>query len=84
MQTCNALARDSEDAQANADQHEQQAIEIAQRLRVHGANYVDEAPPPSYRKRRALSIRHRFLPRAGASTSERGRHSQGFQSSAGF
>ena len=36
-----------EEAQAQADRHEQHAIEIVQRLRVYSANYVELTPPPS-------------------------------------
>ena len=33
-------------AYAHADQHEQHAIEIVQRLRLYSANYVEPAAPP--------------------------------------
>ena len=34
-----------EEAQTHANQHEQHALEIVQRLGVHSANYVEPAPP---------------------------------------
>jgi hypothetical protein len=35
-----------EEAQAHADRHEEQAIEIVQRLRVYSTNCVEPTPPP--------------------------------------
>ena len=34
-----------EAAYAHADQHEQHALEVVQRLRVYSENYVEPAPP---------------------------------------
>ena len=39
-----------EAAHAHADQHEQHAIEVVQRLRLHSENYVEPAPPPEVRE----------------------------------
>ena len=36
-----------EAAYAHADQHEQHALEVVQRLRVYSENYVESASPPS-------------------------------------
>ena len=35
-----------EEAQAHADRHKQNAIEIVQRLRVYSANHVEPTTPP--------------------------------------
>lgn len=34
------------EAQAHAIQHEQHAVEMIQRVRVYGANYIEPAPVP--------------------------------------
>ena len=55
-----------EEAQAHADQHEQHAIEIVQRLRVYSANYVEPPPPPQdapTTARRDTGIQTGFLDR---------------------
>ena len=33
------------EAQAHADEHEQHALEVVQRLKVYSENYVEPAPP---------------------------------------
>ena len=57
-----------EEAQAHADRHEQHAIEIAQRLRLYSANYVEPTPPPQDTRdaaaRRDAGIQTGFLDRA--------------------
>ena len=56
-----------EAAQSHADQHEQHAIEIVQRLRVYSANYVEPTPPPQDTRdaaaRRDSGIQTGFLDR---------------------
>ena len=56
-----------EEAQSHADQHEQHAIEIVQRLRVYSANYVEPTPPPQDTRdaaaRRDAGIQTGFLDR---------------------
>ena len=55
-----------EEAQAHADRHEQHAIEIAQRLRVYSANYVEPTPPSQDARsaaRRDSGIQTGFLDR---------------------
>ena len=44
------------EAQAHATQHEQHAVEMIQRVRVYGVNYVEPAPVP--REGRAAAVRH--------------------------
>ena len=41
------------EAQAHVTQHEQHAIELVQRIKVYGVNYVD--PPPAPRQGRAAA-----------------------------
>ena len=36
-----------ETAYSHADQHEQHALEVVQRLRVYSENYAEPTPPPS-------------------------------------
>ena len=47
------------EAQAHATQHEQHAVELIQRVRVYGVNYVD--PPPAPRQGRAAARRDRGM-----------------------
>ena len=35
-----------EAAYAHADEHEQHALEVVQRLRIYSENYVEPTPPP--------------------------------------
>ena len=55
------------EAQAHATQHEQHAIELIQRVRVYGANYVEPAPAPQEGRtggaRRDLGMQTGFLDR---------------------
>ena len=50
-----ALAAFLEAAYAHADQHEQHALEVVQRLRVYSANYVE--PPSSSQDARDAAAR---------------------------
>ena len=56
-----------EAAYAHADQHEQHALEVVQRLRVYSENYVESAPPSqdthSAAARRGAGIQTGFLDR---------------------
>ena len=54
-------------AYAHADQHEQHAIEVVQRLRLYSENYVEPTPPPQDTRdaaaRRDSGIQTGFLDR---------------------
>ncbi len=55
------------EAQAHATQHKQHAVEMAQRVRVYGANYVEPAPVPQNCRaaaaRRDMGMQTGFLDR---------------------
>ena len=54
-------------AYAHADQHEQHAIEVVQRLRLQSENYVEPTPPPQDTRdaasRRDAGVQTGFLDR---------------------
>ena len=55
-----------EAAYAHANEHEQHAIEVVQRLRLYSENYVEPPPPPDERDAaagRAAGIQTGFLDR---------------------
>ena len=55
-------------AYAHADEHEQHALEVVQRLRIYNENYVDPEPPSQDARSAAVSrdpgIQTGFLDRA--------------------
>ena len=55
------------EAQAHTTQHEQHAVEMIQRVRVYGANYVEPAPVPQEERaaaaRRDMGMQTGFLDR---------------------
>ena len=56
-----------EAAYAHANEHEQHAIEVVQRLRLYSENYVEPPPPPDERDAaagRAAGIQTGFLDRS--------------------
>ena len=57
-----------EAAYAHADEHEQHALEVTQRLRIYSENYVEPAPPAQHARdmaaRRDPGIQTGFLDRS--------------------
>ena len=47
-----------EAAYAHANEHEQHAIEVVQRLRLYSENYVEPAPPPQENTRCSCKARY--------------------------